>query len=406
MRVQSGGKESAVKSVELFAGAGGLAIGTADAGLTHKVVIEWDENACSTLRRNHDDGVQHVRDWHIVQGDVREYDFLQHRGEVSFVSGGPPCQPFSIGGKHRGKDDTRNMFPQAVRAVREIRPLAFMFENVRGLLRESFSRYFGYIIHQLRYPTVTPQGDEEWGDHLARLERLYTAGEQTDLHYNVVYQLVNAVDYGVPQHRWRVFVVGIRSDLGIEYAFPQATHFQDALLHDLWVTGDYWERHAIPKKRRPKPPSSLTKRISGLRGAMREMLGSPWTTVRDAICDLPQIAVGESSSVVANHFLNPGARSYPGHTGSPYDEPAKALKAGDHGVPGGENMLRMDDDSVRYFSVRECGRLQCFPDEWRFEGSWTESMRQLGNAVPVRLAEQIARPLVSLLSAGSRLRLW
>jgi C-5 cytosine-specific DNA methylase len=93
------GKDSAVKSVELFAGAGGLALGTAEAGLRHKTVIEWDENACKTLRRNHDDGVKHVRDWNIVQGDVREYDFLQHRDDVSFVSGGPPCQPFSIGGQ-------------------------------------------------------------------------------------------------------------------------------------------------------------------------------------------------------------------------------------------------------------------------------------------------------------------
>ena len=194
-----------MRSVELFAGAGGLALGTAGAGSRHKVVIEWDDNACRTLRRNRAAGLELVRDWRIVQGDVRAYDFLPHRGDVSFVSGGPPCQPFSIGGKHRGQDDSRNMFPQAVRAVREIRPAAFLFENVRGLLRESFSKYFGYIVHQLRYPTVAPRGDEEWTDHLARLERLHTAGEETALRYNVVYQIVNAVDFGVPQHRWRVF---------------------------------------------------------------------------------------------------------------------------------------------------------------------------------------------------------
>ena len=194
----SDGKESSVKSVELFAGAGGLALGTAEAGLCHKVVIEWDDNACRTLRRNHDDGVKHVRDWKVVECDVRAYDFLQHRGEVSFVSGGPPCQPFSIGGKHRGQDDNRNMFPQAIRAVREIRPLAFMFENIRGLLRDSFSKYFGYIVHQLRYPTITPTGDEEWTNHLARLERLHTVGEKPDLHYNVVCQIVNVADWGVP----------------------------------------------------------------------------------------------------------------------------------------------------------------------------------------------------------------
>lgn len=397
-----GGKDTAVKSVELFAGAGGLALGTAEAGLHHKVVIEWDENACRTLQRNHSDGVKHVRDWKIVSGDVRDYDFRPHQGKVCFVSGGPPCQPFSIGGKHRGPSDGRNLFPQAIRAVREIRPRAFMFENVRGLLREGFSKYFGYIIHQLRFPAVTPLGDEEWTDHLARLERLHTAGDQTDLCYNVVYQCVNAVDFGVPQHRWRVFIAGVRSDLGIDYAFPRPSHRQDALLYDLWVSGEYWERHRVPIRKRPAPPGVLARRISDLRSCMRELMGDPWRTVRDAISDLPLLTEGKSSGRIANHYLNPGARSYPGHTGSPLDEPAKALKAGDHGVPGGENMLRTENAEVRYFSVRECARLQCFPDDWKFEGSWTESMRQLGNAVPVRLAEQIARPLVSLLHSAKR----
>lgn len=391
------GKESSVKSIELFAGAGGLALGTANAGLQHKVVIEWDENACSTLRRNHLDGVQHVLNWKIVEGDVHDYDFSQHRHDISFVSGGPPCQPFSIGGKHRGHGDRRNMFPEAVRAIREIRPLAFMFENVRGLLRENFAKYFGYIIHQLRYPTVTLNGDEEWMHHLARLERIHASGEAVGPHYNVLFQCVNAVDYGVPQHRWRVFIIGVRSDLGIEYSFPPATHGQDALHYDMWVSGDYWERHSVPRRRRPTPPSSMNRRIHSLRSSMREMMIQPWKTVRDAINDLPKPAAGVDSSVIPNHYQNPGAKSYPGHTGSPFDEPAKALKAGDHGVPGGENMLRLENGDVRYFSVRECARLQCFPDDWRFEGSWTESMRQLGNAVPVRLAETIANPLVTLL---------
>jgi DNA (cytosine-5)-methyltransferase 1 len=89
--------------------------------------------------------------------------------------------------------------------------------------------------------------------------------------------------------------------------------------------------------------------------------------------------------------LQPGARIYPGHNGSPLDEPAKTLKAGDHGVPGGENMLRYPNGDVRYFSVRECCRLQAFPDEYVFEGSWTENMRQLGNAVPVKLGEVVLR---------------
>ena len=115
------------------------------------------------------------------------------------------------------------------------------------------------------------------------------------------------------------------------------------------------------------------------------------------IGDLPDPERG-GSDVFANHIFNPGARQYKGHTGSPLDEPAKTLKAGDHGVPGGENMLRRVDGSVRYFTVREAARLQTFPDEYVFRGAWTEAMRQLGNAVPVRLAEMVARSVAEKLA--------
>jgi len=387
-----------MRSVELFAGAGGLALGTARAGFQHEAVIEWDRNACATLRRNKVEGVEHVRDWRIVEGDVRDYDFTRHRGKVDIVVGGPPCQPFSLGGKHLGHNDARNMFPEAVRAIREVVPKAFIFENVKGLLRQNFANYFNYIIHQLEFPTSIPKGDEEWIDHLARLEKLKTSGRKSrSLKYNVVYQLLNAADYGVPQIRERVLVVGIRADLGVEFSHPPATHSMDALLFDKWVTGEYWERHGISKKKRPPIPPRIQRRVERLSSLMPVMLPKPWRTVRDAITDLPRIRVGHTSSKITNHFLNPGARSYPGHTGSVWDEPAKTLKAGDHGVPGGENTLRLKDDSVRYFSVRECARLQTFPDEWIFEGSWTESMRQLGNAVPVRLAEAVAGRLVEVI---------
>ncbi|MCL2649118.1 MAG: DNA cytosine methyltransferase [Phycisphaerales bacterium] len=392
-----------MKSVELFVGAGGLAIGTARAGFEHQAVVEWNRNACDTLRRNKANGVAHVRDWTIVEGDVRDYDFAQHRGEADVVIGGPPCQPFSLGGKHLGCDDHRNMFPEAVRAVREIAPKAFMFENVKGLLRKTFANYYGYIIKQLTYPTLTPKGDEEWTHHLDRLEKRITGGRFGGLKYNVIYQLLNAADYGVPQHRHRVIIVGIRSDLGIEFSFPQPTHTEDALLYQQWVTGEYWERHRISKKHRPTMPPALSRRVAELKSQLPVMLGQPWRTVQDAIADLPKLALGETCTKFTNHFLNPGARSYHGHNGSPLHEPAKALKAGDHGVPGGENTLRFADGSVRYFSVRECARIQTFPDDWSFEGSWTESMRQLGNAVPVLLGETVAKRLAEVLRPAATL---
>jgi len=393
-----------MKSIELFVGAGGLALGTSRAGMHHDVAIEWDRNACDTLRRNQANGVAEIRDWRIVEGDVRDYDFAQHRGAADFVVGGPPCQPFSLGGRHKAFEDKRDMFPQAVRAVREIMPKAFIFENVKGLLRQSFANYYQYIIHQLEYPTVTRKGDEEWTDHLARLEKIKTSGRKPkEVHYNVVFQLLNAADYGVPQCRERVLVLGVRADLGVKFSFPRPTHSADALLYDKWVTGNYWERHRVPKSKRPQVPPKLRARVQRLEPLMPVMLPKPWRTVRDAISDLPRISVGQTSRKIANHYLNPGARSYPGHTGSPWDEPAKTLKAGDHGVPGGENTLRLDEGTVRYFSVRECARLQTFPDDWVFEGSWTESMRQLGNAVPVKLAEVVARRLVDVIQPVARL---
>lgn len=293
------------------------------------------------------------------------------------------------------------MFPHAVRAVREIQPKAFIFENVKGLLRKTFANYYSYIIHQLRYPDISRRGDEEWTDHLARLEKLGTGGAHKGLRYNVVYRLLNAADYGVPQHRWRVLIVGVRADLGIEFSFPDRTHEEDSLLHDQWVSGEYWERHRVAKKDRPVIPEHLRNRVERLSALWPSAMLRPWQTVRDAIGDLPRLAVGEACAKTPNHYLNPGARTYAGHTGSALDEPAKALKAGDHGVPGGENTLRLADGSVRYFSVRECARIQTFPDEWIFSGSWTESMRQLGNAVPVLLAESAAKRLYETIHRAS-----
>ena len=395
--------DCSLRSIELFVGAGGLAIGAAHAGFEHEAVIDFDRFACATLRRNKADQVAPARDWDILESDVREYDFSRHRGKVDVVIGGPPCQPFSLGGKHLGAADRRNMFPQAIRSVREIAPKAFMFENVRGLLRRNFSNYYSYIIKQLTFPTLVPNGDEEWVDHLARLERQATKGRYSGLRYNVVFRLLDAADFGVPQHRHRVFIVGIRSDLGVEFAFPHATHTEDALLYDKWVTGEYWDRHGIATHARPVITPAIHRRVNSLGGLVPGMLGHPWRTVRDAIGDLPILAPGGSSRKFKNHFQNPGARSYAGHDGSPMDEPAKALKAGDHGVPGGENTVRVDGGGIRYLTVRECARLQTFPDNWGLEGSWTESMRQLGNAVPALLGEVVAKRLREVLSPAAQL---
>lgn len=377
-----------MKSIELFAGAGGLGMGLHRAGFHPVQVVEWDRDCCETIRENQGFDYSLVRSWPLFHGDIRTVDFTRHEDRVDLVSGGPPCQPFSLGGKHRAYDDVRDMFPQAIRAVRETRPRAFVFENVKGLTRTAFRNYFEYIKLQLEHPEVVSRADEDWSQHHARLEQHHTHGSREGLHYRVVARVLNAADYGVPQKRERVVFVGFRDDLDVEWHFPLQTHSADCLLWDQYRDSSYWDRLKVRRADRYLNPREL---------ARAERLdarpsGCAWKTVRDAIYDLPDPEFEpEQYKGVANHRFQGGARSYAGHTGSPLDEPAKTLKAGVHGVPGGENMLAKPDGSVRYFTVRESARLQTFPDDYIFHGSWSETMRQLGNAVPVRLAEVVGK---------------
>jgi DNA (cytosine-5)-methyltransferase 1 len=290
------------------------------------------------------------------------------------------------------------MFPELMKAVRTVRPKAVLVENVRGLTRPSFAKYLGYIELMLTYPELTRRQGEEWVAHRARLEQHHTAGRIRGLNYKVVHQVLNAADYGIPQKRERLFIVAIRADLGIEWTFPQPTHSSDSLLWDQYVTEDYWERHNVPKRLRPRLDLVSGTRLDNIKRSSAPLLVRGWRTVRDAIYDLPTAARSrDNCGDIVDHYFISGARSYVGHTGSPLDEPAKTLKAGVHGVPGGENMLANPDGTVRYFTVRESSRLQTFPDEFAFAGSWTESMRQIGNAVPVNLAKLLATNLKSVL---------
>jgi DNA (cytosine-5)-methyltransferase 1 len=379
-----------MRSIELFAGAGGLGLGVARAGFTPVDVVERDRWCCDTLRENRAHGSQAMRDWPEPQeGDIRDFSFKLFEDKVDLVTGGPPCQPFSLGGRHQAQQDRRDMWPEAVRVIRETRPSAFIFENVKGLTREAFATYFSYIYLQLSYPDIVARSDESWIDHRARLEQHHTSAGGAGLSYRVLPpKLMNAADHGVPQKRERVFFVGFRSDLGIEWSFPRKTHSREALLWDKFRAVDYWERHRLGVRRRPADPAGalLASRL------IERPDERAWRTTRDALIGLPDPEKSPGGAAgFSGHRLQRGARSYPGHTGSPLDEPAKTLKAGVHGVPGGENMLRRPDGSVRYFTVRESARLQTFPDDFVFHGSWSETMRQLGNAVPVDLAEVVAR---------------
>lgn len=380
-----------MRAVELFAGAGGLAMGVSLAGFKSLAVVEWDKWACDTVRENQRRGYPLVTDWPLHEGDVRNIDWSTIPEDIELLAGGPPCQPFSMGGKHQSHNDARDMFPATVQIVRKLRPKAFIVENVKGLTRSSFANYYEYIRLQLEFPELPSRANEFWFDHLLRLQAEKSSGRMHGqaLTYNILPTLVNAANFGIPQKRERVFIVGFRSDLGIDWRFPRATHSEDALLHSQWISGEYWDRHEIAKRLRPSPTARQLARVNKLKELLFSPAEMPWRTVRDAIADLPDPQTKLAKNI-PDHRFQDGARVYVGHTGSPLDQPAKTIKAGDHGVPGGENMLVRHDGSVRYFTARETARIQTFPDGYVFHGSWSETMRQLGNAVPVALGHLVA----------------
>lgn len=365
-------------SFELFAGAGGLALGAQLAGFHSLGTVEWDKWACQTIRKNQELDYPLVRDWHVHEMDVRDYPWDDVSADVDLLAGGPPCQPFSLGGNARAHEDERDMFPAMISAVRKVKPRAFVVENVKGLLRSQFADYYQYILLRLEFPERTIRAEESWVEHLRRLQKAKSSAPQSrsELTYNVIPTLVNAADYGVPQQRDRVFIVGFRSDLKTKWSFPDPTHSGEALRWAQRKGGEYWERHQLV----PKECANPKKMPSDDR--------LPWVTVRDALHGMPEPS-DKGDGLYFDHVLKRGAKVYPGHTGSRLDAPSKALKAGVHGVPGGENMLIKDDGTPRYYSVREAARIQTFPDGYRLDGTWSETMRQLGNAVPVLLAQKV-----------------
>lgn len=355
-----------LKVVELFTGCGGLAYGLCEAGLVPVKMVEANACAHETIDANRAAGVRHVKNWPTELADVRQIDWSQFRGKVSVVAGGPPCQPFSQAGLATGKGDERDMWPEAIRAVREIEPDAFLFENVRGLMRETFAAYFASILSDL-------------------------SGARPDK-YTVVHAMVDAADFGAAQRRHRVIVAGFRSDLIPKVDLPEATHSRRRLLWEQWVTKSYWEEHGLPQPSEESIAQADKGMVTRLQREGVEPCEARWRTLRDVLSGL-----GEPSGEQC-HVLQPGARSYKGHTGSDPDQPAKALKAGMHGVPGGENTVRLADGTVRYLTIREMARLQGLPDEFTFPGTWTQSTRQLGNAVPVPLGFAFAAWVSMVLS--------
>ena len=210
----------------------------------------------------------------------------------------------------------------------------------------------------------------------------------SNFEYEVYWDSLEAADFGTPQNRKRIFIIAIRTDKGKNFEFPKETHRKEILIRIL-TNGEYWNHHKMKSQQ------------GGINGVpvleIEESEGTrAWRTVRDALSELPSPAKVEEESK-NNHWLIPGAKIYRGHSGSNLDWPSKAIKAGVHGVPGGENIVLLDDGSHRYFTLRETAKIQGFPSDFVFHGARIHVTRQIGNAVPVELAEAVGQSLFNQL---------
>lgn len=340
--------ESAIKpvrnfsSIELFAGAGGLAIGMEQAGFEAVALNEFDKNACNTLRFNRPS-------WNIIEGDVKNIKFSAYK-DIDFLSGGFPCQAFSYAGTQRGFDDARGtLFFEFARVISETQPKIFLGENVRGLLVHDKGRTLETIkkvIFELGYTLIEPR-------------------------------VLKAIFHKVPQKRERLFLIGIRNDL-LEYAqFKWPSPYKRVMvMSDALKSGDLYpiDVPLSPGQLYPKRKKEIFDLVP---------TGGYWRDLPDNL---------QREYMQGSYFLSGGktgmARRLAWHL------PSLTLTCS----PAQKQTERCHPDESRPLTVREYARIQTFPDSWHFTGSVASQYKQIGNAVPVNLAYSVGRSLVSLLN--------
>ncbi len=328
--------------LELFAGAGGLAVGLENAGIKCAALNEIDKWACQTLRKNRPN-------WKVLEGDIREYDFSEFKNQVDIVTGGFPCQAFSYAGKKLGLNDARGtLFYEFARVVKHTQPAICIGENVRGLLSHENGKTLDGMISIL-----------------------------DEIGYNVVVpvQVLKAVNYNVPQKRERLILVGIRKDIDIPFTYPKPYskiyNLEDALkkgsLFDADVPTSAGDQYPVNKKKIMDliPP------------------GGYW---RDLPLDLQKEYMQKS------FYLGGGKTGIARRIA--WDEPSLTLTCS----PAQKQTERCHPEETRPFTVREYARIQTFPDEWEFQGSISQQYKQIGNAVPVNLAKEIGYSIISFLN--------
>lgn len=331
------------KLLELFAGAGGLAIGMEKAGFESVLLNEIDKHACNTLKLNRPK-------WNVVEGDVSKIDFTEYKNQIDILSGGFPCQAFSYAGKKLGFNDTRGtLFYEFARAVKETNPKVIIAENVRGLLKH------------------------EGGATLQAI---------TDVIDDIGYELVDprvlkAVFYQVPQKRERLFLIAIRKDLApfVNFTWP-SPYKRIMTMRDALKAGELYpiDVPASEGQKYPKRKAEILAKVPQ---------GGYWRDLPDKL---------QREYMKASYFLGGGKTGMARRLS--WDEPSLTLTC----APAQKQTERCHPEETRPLTVREYARIQTFPDNWQFSGPLTAQYKQIGNAVPVNLAYAVGRSLVALLN--------
>tara|TARA_R110002050_G_scaffold221441_1_gene357280 strand:- start:61446 stop:62717 length:1272 start_codon:yes stop_codon:yes gene_type:complete len=329
--------------LELFAGAGGLAIGLEKSGIKCVALNEIDKWACNTLRQNRPN-------WNVLEGDIKQFSFSQYKGKVDVVTGGFPCQAFSYAGKKLGLNDARGtLFYEFARAVKETQPAICIGENVKGLLSHEKGKTLEgmiSILDEIGYNVVTPT------------------------------RVLKAINYNVPQKRERLILVGIRKDIDIEYTYPlpNGTIYT---LKDALKKGSLFDTD-VPKSGGTIYPEHKKKVLD---------LIPPKGYWRDLPLDIQKEYMQKS------FYLGGGKTGMARRIG--WDEPCLTLTCS----PAQKQTERCHPEETRPFTVREYARIQTFPDKWDFAGPVSSQYKQIGNAVPVNLAKEVGYSIVKFLNA-------
>lgn len=320
--------------IELFAGAGWLALGLEQAGFEGLAYVEMNGDACETLRRNRPG-------WNVIEGDVHEIDFRQYDGQVDLVSGGFPCQAFSMAGKRLGFGDIRGtLFAEIIRCANETHPKMLFMENVKGLLSHDGGRTFETIRHEVEKAS-----------------------------YSLQWKVLNASYHGVGQARERIVMIGIRNDLTdrISFEYPEPDGRQTTLRDAL---------DGVPDS----PGVSYSEKKAKVLDLVPP--GGCWV-------DLPQDIALE---YMKSSYDSPGGKRGMARRLS-WDRPCLTLTTS----PSQKQTERCHPDETRPLTIREYARVQSFPDDWEFAGGIGSQYRQIGNAVPVEMARRIGVQIVKAL---------